>query len=74
MALFGCAFYLTIGTQIIDFAWTPANEGGQRIMCTELGKALGSLSVIGSFVYFVDAIFGGLDLHKSRLSEVFRSC
>ena len=67
VALFGCAFYLTIGTKIIDFAWTPANERGQRIMCTELGKALGSLSVIGAFVYFLDAIFGGLDLHKSRL-------
>ena len=69
VALFGCAFFLTIGTKIIDFSWRAPNESGQQYMCVELGKALGSLSIIGAFVYFLDAIFGGIDLYKSRLCD-----
>ena len=67
VALFGCAFFLTIGTKIIDFSWRSSAEKDQQYMCIELGKALGSLSVIGAFVYFLDAIFGGIDVHKSRM-------
>ena len=66
-ALFGCAFFLTIGTKIIDYSWRVQNDVGKQYLCVELGKALGSLSVIGAFVYFLDAIFGGIDLHKSRM-------
>ena len=63
VALFGCAFYLSIGTKVIDYGWRSPKRMG---MCNELGKALGSLSVIDAFVFFLDAIFGGLALHKSQ--------
>ena len=62
-ALLGCAFYLSIGTRVIDFAWRSPK---QMDWCNELGIALGSLSVIDAFVFFLDAIFGGLALHKSQ--------
>jgi hypothetical protein len=63
VALFGCMFYLSIGTKIIDFSWRELTGPG---MCNELGKALGSLSVVGAFVFFLDVIFSGLALHKSQ--------
>ena len=65
VALFGCTFYLTIGTNIIDFSWRSATG---PVMCNVLGKALGSLSVIGAVVFFLDAIFSGLALHQCQTS------
>ena len=65
VALFGCTFYLTIGTNIIDFSSRSATG---PVMCNVLGKALGSLSVIGALVFFLDAIFSGLALHKYQKS------
>ena len=63
VALFGFTLYLTIGMKIIDFSWRSATGPA---MCSALGKALGSLSVIGAVVFFLDAIFSGLVLHKCQ--------
>ena len=63
VALFGFTFYLTLGMKIIDFSWTSATGPA---MCNVLGKALGSLSVMGAVVFFLDAIFSGLVLHKCQ--------
>ena len=62
-AICGCAFYLSIGTRVVYFAWRSTK---QTDMCNELGKALGSLCVIDAFVFFFEAIAGGLTLHKSN--------
>ena len=63
VALLGCTFYLSIGTKLIDFSWVAVTGPG---MCNTLGKALGSLSVIGTFVFFLDAIFSGVAIYKSQ--------
>ena len=54
IAVFGFIFYLSIGAVIID-----------RNYCGKKGKALGSLSIIASFVYLGDTAFGAFAVMKS---------
>jgi len=62
LALFGFIFFLSIGSLIIHNSRHIA-LGGKH--CNRKGKALGSLSIIASFLYLADAAFGGFALMKS---------
>ena len=59
IAAFGFIFFLSIGAKIID-TWRHGISG-----CAKKGKAVGSLSVIASFLYLADTAFGGFAVIKS---------
>ena len=59
IAAFGFIFFLSIGAKIIDS--TRHGHSG----CFTKGKAVGSLSVIASFLYLADTAFGGFAVIKS---------
>ena len=65
IAAFGFIFFLSIGAKVIAWCSSDAAKLVLTGSCKSKGLALGSLTIISSFLYLADTAFGGFAVIKS---------